>query len=237
MLRERLWVTRGLSALSELLAPSFCVGCGLGGKSGLCESCLPRPSGAQERRLEGVRVFAATPYRGVVVQALHELKYRQRTELAVPLARGLLGPLLTGLGEIPGCVLVPVPSHPVRLAERGYNPAGLLATALGRQSALPVRHRLLRRTKAGEQQAGLGPLARQLNVKDAFAVANQAARTRVIVVDDVVTTGATLRACLLALAAARFEVLAALALAGAGASAHGLDRGQQPVGGHEVLVA
>jgi ComF family protein len=101
-------------------------------------------------------------------------------------------------------VLVPVPLHPRRLRERGFNQSELLAHALGRRSGLVVAPDALVRRKETPPQTGLTASARRSNVSGAFAVRrrSQVAGRVVVLVDDVVTTGATARACAAALRAA-----------------------------------
>jgi len=111
----------------------------------------------------------------------------------------------------PEALLVPVPLHPKRLRARGFNQALLLARALGRRRGLPVAPRVLVRTRATLAQAGLSAAARRRNLRAAFAVRSPArvARRLVVLVDDVLTTGATADACARALlngGAARVEV-------------------------------
>jgi ComF family protein len=112
----------------------------------------------------------------------------------------------------PGCehvlkapaVLVPVPLHPRRLRERGFNQSELLAQALGRRSGLVVAPEALVRRKETPPQTGLTAAARRSNVSGAFTVRRRSrvAGRVVVLVDDVVTTGATARACAAALRAA-----------------------------------
>ncbi len=125
------------------------------------------------------------------------LKHADRTELAAPLGRLMAragGVLLT-----PDCLLVPVPLHPRRLRGRRYNQAGLLAHAIARTARVPVLIDALVRTRATLALAALSAEQRESMVRDAFALrrgrAAVIAGRRVVLVDDVLTSGATARAC------------------------------------------
>ncbi len=128
---------------------------------------------------------------------LHELKYHGRRKVAARLAEALLAsPGVVSVVE-PGVVLVPVPLHPRRRRERGYNQSELLAQELARRTGLEVAAPALVRRKDTAPQTGLGAAGRRANVAGAFAVRKRArivGRT-VVLVDDVFTTGATARAC------------------------------------------
>jgi ComF family protein len=143
-----------------------------------------------------VQVEWCAPYTGVVRSAVHALKYRGERRLARPLGAALARRWArAGAG---GEVLVPVPVHATRLADRGYDQAVLLAAAAGEGLGLPVRPVLVRR-RATARQFDLDRDRRAANVGGAFACATGAGPIVtgrwVILVDDVLTTGATAAAC------------------------------------------
>jgi ComF family protein len=91
--------------------------------------------------------------------------------------------------------VVPVPLHEQRLAERGYNQSELLAEHFCRAVELPLQPSWLQRVRETRQQVGLGPNERRANVEGAFVATSNVAGQNLLLVDDVYTTGATLRAC------------------------------------------
>ncbi len=151
-------------------------------------------------------------YEGNLRRLIHLLKYDKMTPLARPLAQRL-AVVVPRLGPLE--LIVPVPLHRWRRWGRGFNQSALLAKELSRVAALPFDARLLRRGRATKSQAGLSDEERRVNVKGAFQVRAAAAvrGRRVLVVDDVITTGATLSACADALNAAGARSVAALTLA------------------------
>ncbi|HYD52045.1 MAG TPA: phosphoribosyltransferase family protein, partial [Gemmatimonadaceae bacterium] len=114
--------------------------------------------------------------------------------------------------------LVPVPLAPARLRERGYNQSGVLAHALARYWSIPVWGNVLRRTRATSSQTRLTPEQRRSNVSDAFRASESMTRealrdTHLVLVDDVVTTAATLVACAAALHAGGVRVVSVVTFA------------------------
>ena len=190
-----------LELLAELLSPRACAACDepLRRRAALCAACastLEPPDEPSEAERRGApRSVALGAHGGALAEAVYRLKYRDRPDIAAPLG-ALLGQEALREGLVAD-VVVPVPLHPRRLAERGYNQSALLAHACARALELPCSPRMLVRTRATPRQAQLARAERLLNVAGAFEVrrAGLAGGRRVLLVDDVVTTGATTRAC------------------------------------------
>jgi ComF family protein len=146
----------------------------------------------------------AAPYLfgGELATALRRLKFQGRREVARAIAP-LLGPALAEAAA--GCdLLVPIPLHRRRLRQRGYNQAALLLRHTRRYAGVPVDALSLRRVRATAPQTGLDRASRRRNVDGAFAVVRpgRIAGRAVLLLDDVVTTGATMAAATEALRAA-----------------------------------
>jgi ComF family protein len=132
----------------------------------------------------------------LIRQAVHELKYRNLRALVPLLAEFLYDFLLAN--PMPAEVLVPVPIHRKRWRERGYNQSALLAHELGRLSGLPVMENcLVRQNHAPPQAKSANVSERYKNVAGAFSCpsSGELRGTKVLLIDDVSTSGATLNAC------------------------------------------
>lgn len=205
--------------LLDLAFPARCPGCGAEGRP-ICERCLP----ALDARLEQpagtsiglpsdvpppiLQLEWCAPFGGVVRDALHQLKYGGETRLATPLGAAVARRWArVGAG---GDALVPVPVHAERARRRGYDQAELIARAAAADLGLPCAP-ILERARATIAQFDLDRAARATNVRGAFRLQPGAPAGRerralegrwIVLVDDVVTTGATLTACAAPLLAA-----------------------------------
>jgi len=203
-----------LGALLALLFPDRCAGCGrLGGL--FCPACRSRlePYPADGRSppasLDGE--FVAYTFQSPLREAVHQLKYRSARRMAQPL--GALLAAHAAARHPPIDAVMSIPLHRERLAERGFNQAEALAREVARGMRRPLISGPLVRTRATEQQAHLDARGRAENMRDAFAWRGAPPPRRILIVDDVYTTGATMAACAEALRGAGAEAIYGAALA------------------------
>ncbi len=162
-------------------------GTSLSGQSIICSDC-----GAARPRFRVLRSWSV--FEGPVRSVLHRLKYRRDIGLAEALTPQLAEFLETL--HWPVEVVVPVPLGRQRLAERGYNQAGLIARPLAMAMRIDYSADVLVRSRETPSQVGLTRVQRQQNVLDAFRAASRRVRDRsVLLMDDVATTGSTLSSC------------------------------------------
>jgi ComF family protein len=228
-----------LAALADLLLPPVCISCrkqtlahGL-----LCGACwsridfiappicarlgVPLPYETGEPALSAAaiaeppvydRARAAARYSATMRDLIQSFKYGDRHEGVALFGRWMAAAGAELLADAD--VIVPVPLYRSRLWSRRFNQSAMLARAVSQLSSVPVDHFLLARVKRTPSQVGLSPGQRRRNVAGAFRVLRpraDLAGKRVIVVDDVITTGATVEACARVLkrgGAARIDVLA-----------------------------
>jgi len=195
------------------LSPPCCACCGTpfpfdGGEGTRCGACLQKPPAYDRAR-------AVCRYDEESRDLILGFKHADRTD-SVPALAGWMaraGAALLDSADL----IVPVPLHWTRLASRRFNQAALLAQALGRLAARPVEPQALLRRRATRSQGHLGRLARFRNVKGAIAVTERhvstVAHRRILLIDDVITTGATVESAAKALISAGAGSVDVLALA------------------------
>lgn len=204
-----------LGRLLDPVAPPVCASCRAyaGRSEPLCERCRgalrwlpPEPS-----FVAGVEVWAPVAYDGAARALISALKFHGAVGLADTMAAQVVA--AAPPGWLAGAVLVPVPLHRARQRRRGFNQAGAIAAALAMRTGLAASGGLVRSGR-GTTQVGRGRAERALAIDGAVAVrAGAALPERVMLVDDVTTTGATLAACAGALRAAGVRSVRATAYA------------------------
>lgn len=159
--------------------------------------CQPCPAKSTLQSIDGIRAaayFENNPIRTII----HHLKYQNHRAIAP-----VLGKMLAEAYQrysLEADVIIPVPLHPIRLKERGYNQSELLAGQLALLLNLPIDNTCLQRIRWTQPQVGLDIEERQKNVFSAFACQDKALRHQsALLIDDVWTTGSTLDACATAL--------------------------------------
>lgn len=197
-------IRRGLlhawQAVAAVLAPPVCALCGAPGRPAapgigaldLCEHCRASlPPSPDRTPLECAPVWALGDYDFPADHMIRALKFHGECVYGRVLGT-LLGELRGGDPRLLPQRVVPVPLHRRRFAERGFNQAAEIARHAARHLGLPLDQRLVRRSRATLEQSDLPAAARQHNVRDAFEVMARPPQ-RIALVDDVLTTGSTLR--------------------------------------------
>lgn len=218
--------------LLEAVFPSACAACGkvLAGPGCFCPPCAeglePTPTERCARCSEPGRyepfcprcqrrppifssAFAPFAHHGPIARAVHRFKYEDHPELAAPLGALLREAAKGFLCRLPDAVCA-IPLHPRRFRSRQYDQAMLLGRELARSIGRPLLVGALSRVKQTARQVGLGDEERERNVEGAFTAGEGLSGRRLLLVDDVFTTGATARAAasaLLSAGAACVEVL------------------------------
>lgn len=166
----------------------FCLKCGKplsDSRQEYCMDCRKRKHFFQQGR----SLFS---YQGAVRKSLYRLKYANKREYADCFGEEIAEHLGRWIRQKKISKIVPVPLHPVRKRQRGYNQAALLARSISRNMGIPVDEHLLYRVKRTAPQKKLSGQARRANLRDAFvAVKNIRPGERILLVDDIYTTGST----------------------------------------------
>ena len=189
-------------ALLDFAYPPHCAVCAADIEAAelLCGSCWARivPHRPRSRVEDGGHAFekivALGPFTGALQQAIYALKFRNQVRLGRALGERMGQCLAEQLAPL-DCLL-PVPLHPARQRERGFNQSAEIAAGLGAALGVPVCHGVVHRRKNTRQQALLSAEERRANLRGAFApVAALPTSVRIGIVDDVWTTGETMVAC------------------------------------------
>ena len=206
--------TSWVSTLLDLVLPAVCVGCGASG-SGFCARCVRACARPLTMHMP-LPVVACGWYTGPVRAALIQYKERGHLDLAEPLAQLLEVALVRTFGRAPpaGIVLVPVPSAHAVARQRGGNHVLRLAKKAGRALDLPARP-VLSLQWAVRDSAGLGAVQRGTNLAGAMAARRgpDGGCRSALIVDDIVTTGTTVREAARALTEAGWQVSGAAVVA------------------------
>ncbi len=225
------WMKRMLKAGLDLLFPPHCAGCGIAGEM-WCVDCQSKtqvihgrlcPTCGKPLRQRGrCRSCALAPmpltvrsyakYKGPLVRALLQLKYRPNRNLAALMAAWLIQ--IYKRETWPVTLVVAVPLGKVRMRQRGYNQAGMIAREVAKALHLPYAPSVLKRVRETRSQVGLNASARFENVCGAFySDPNDVADEVVLIIDDLYTTGATMSACAHALLQARAKSVYGMSVA------------------------
>lgn len=183
-----------LNSLLDLVFPPRCEVCKERSKEALCPACFDQIRFMKPQ----MGVYSASVYEGVIKTSLHRFKFQKRKNLSEPLGILLVKYLSQALDfnmkEIEG--VVPVPLHPKRLRERGYNQVELLAQVISRYFERPVIS-VLERIKNTHPQFDLPRDRRRENIKGAFRVVDHRPvyNRKLLLLDDIYTTGSTTAEC------------------------------------------
>lgn len=211
----RHWV-QNLSRLTELCFESSCPLCQRSTAQVVClachqqlqQQCLSQPDQFWQQPLP---VFAWGSYGGTLKRAIASLKYDRRPQLAQPLGDWLAQHWLNSPPATQkSLIVVPIPIHPDKRQQRGFNQAELLAKTFCQRTGLPMNAQGLVRGRITEAQFGLSATDREQNLSGAFQVGevflNRNPQKAVLLLDDIYTTGATARAAAQALRRHRISV-------------------------------
>lgn len=201
------------AAMADFFVPRHCLVCGKQAhqwRAPVCLACTAELAArrvAADRRVElksflsvadsidAVCGLYAYSEHGALQALVHAMKYRGGQSLCTRMGREI-GAMLREEGSLRPQVFIPVPIHPARLRERRYNQSQRIAEGMSEVTGIPLDGAALRRTRKTSPQAFLGSLERADNVRDAFRLGDLRGRKECVgLVDDVVTTGATVSAC------------------------------------------
>lgn len=209
------------SGFKDIIYPPFCLVCNKKlsqGKQVVCGQCwdklIPTHLGNWQNEVthkEGLDyVLTGWFFDEVFQNIIHSLKYKEMRIVAKELGLRLGKMFLTELQYLKLDVVIPVPLHPAKLRSRGFNQSDLIGKSLAKVIGVPYDLKILKRTKNTQSQTTLGIGDRKLNVSEAFSVSSSPPYKRYLIVDDVLTTGATLAGCAFALREKKAEFIAVI---------------------------
>lgn len=215
---------QGFALVLDMLYPPRCGGCGIAGEGWFCPACsarmqtIPLPMQRHQLTLDyprdhlSLEVLSPLRYATPISDAIQALKFDGARHTAAPLAKYLVE--AWHAHNLSADFIVPIPLHPRRMRERGYNQSEELACCLSMQAGIPIELRALQRARHTRQQSQLEAAERLVNVRGAFtADVFICAGKHIMLLDDVTTTGATLRECCMAMLDAGAAHVSALTLA------------------------
>ena len=207
------WAQPYSDAVLNFIYPPYCTICNAGLAPGLtliCKTCwhsLPRIDNTQNQKRSRANLdikesqitkfLAVWEFNNAVQKVIHEIKFFGKKSFSKFVGRELADLMIQDKDCFGVDLIIPVPLHKTRLRERGFNQSLLLSQVIFKLTNIPVKEKVLKRIRHTRPQSKLNVFERQQNVKDAFRVINSSAvkGKTVVLVDDVLTTGATMRAC------------------------------------------
>ncbi|MHB1687580.1 MAG: ComF family protein [Ignavibacteriaceae bacterium] len=203
-----------LTDIFDFFLPRFCASCKtklLAGENVVCYNCLSKIRRADPIRiiLEYERKFKESSIisdfyplyifekEKEVQQIIHQLKYNQRFLIGMFLGENLGRAISNTIRQWQIDIVVPIPLHHLKKAERGYNQSLYIAKGLNKILRIPVNSRIIKRKKFTQSQTTMNLEEREQNIKDAFSIKKNSGvqNKNILLVDDVITTGATIREC------------------------------------------
>lgn len=196
-----------ISSFLDVFTPALCLQCEEESKKLICNTCLSKIIRAKPTS-EQIRHYGL--FEDPLKNLIYQFKFENKFGLARPFAQ-----LLTDIAPRQVDVIIPVPLHISRLRERTYNQSALMAKELSSLLGIPTRLTLLRKIRATFSQTDLPKSKRQSNVRGSFEVTDSSRINgkRVLLIDDVYTTGATLQECVKTLLRANAKQVYAITLA------------------------
>ncbi|TFG93389.1 MAG: ComF family protein [Syntrophobacterales bacterium] len=193
--------------------PPQCTSCGIPftttqGADHLCEECILSTPPFSVARSLGL-------YEGALLDAIHLFKYHGKISVGEDLGRMMAQASYASLAIGDYSLIIPVPLHPKRLRERGFNQSLVLARQVSKRCSIPLDFLALRRTLHTEAQVRLSGRQRRINVRGAFEVTdrNRVEGKKIVLIDDVYTTGSTVAECSKVLMKSGAKEVAVLTLA------------------------